>query len=258
MVNEIVVCGDSFGCGIGLPYNRCFEDSFGGLIAKHYNVPHTVYARSGCCNYVIYLQVKKVIEDYKHKQKPFVLITTTNHSRVIVPSDHSKNEFNTYTLEDVEYTLHEPYSGRESGNKRPLPFTPKTKPKLVSETVSNIFHYTNGHTPNLEYLFSNVKNKLHAIKTFYEEIYDDSIKQDYDTSLILMMNVMLKEVDIPHLIMSSNQHNDRFVDTKNYFYNNWGQYSQKYPDTMGSGHCDERGHVEVANKIINRIEGQAW
>ncbi len=44
MVNEIVICGDSFGCGIGLPFETCFEDSFGGIISRHYNVPHTVYA----------------------------------------------------------------------------------------------------------------------------------------------------------------------------------------------------------------------
>ena len=258
MVNEIVVCGDSFGCGMGLPFRRCFEDSFGGLTAKYFNVPHTVYARSGCCNYVIYLQVKKVIEDYKHKEKPFVLITTTNHSRFVFPSDHSDSGYNVYTLEDVEYTIHEPYSGRENGYKRPLPFKPKSKPKLVSETVSNIMYYTKGDTPNLEYLFSNVKNKLSAIKTFYEELYDDSIKQDYDAGLILMINAMLKEAGIPHLIMTPNEHHDRFIDKANYFYNNWGKYSQKYPDALGSGHCDERGHIDVASKIIDRIERQKW
>jgi hypothetical protein len=254
MVNEVVVCGDSFACGIGLPFNSCFENSFGGLVAKHYNVPHTVYARSGCCNYVIYLQVKKVIEDYKYKTKPFVLITITDHSRSAFPSDHAGQGYNNYTLEDVEYTNYEPYSGRESGIKRPLPFTPKQKPKLISETVSNILYYFSGKAPNLEYLFVNVKNKFSAIKTFYEELYDDSIKQSYDTGLILMMNAMLKEANIPHLIMTPNEHNDRFVNKENYFYNNWGHYSQKYPDAVGSGHCNEKGHKEVAEKLIKRIE----
>lgn len=254
MVNEIVVCGDSFGCGIGLPFETCFENSFGGLVSQHYKVPHTVYARSGCCNYVIYLQVKKVIEDYKHKNKPFVLVTTTHHSRFVFPSNNASNGYNNYSLEDVEYTVHEPYSGRESGIKRSLPFTPSAKPKLVSETVSNIVYFLADKAPNLEYLFSNVKNKLSAIKTFYEELYDDSIKQDYDSGIILTMHMMLKEHGIPHLIMAPNEHNNRFIDKENYFYNNWGHYSQKYPDKNGSGHCDERGHREVANKLINRIE----
>ena len=255
MVNEIVVCGDSFGCGIGLPFKHCFEKSFGGLISQQYNVPHTVYARSGCCNYVIYLQVKKVIEDYKHKDKPVVLVTTTNHSRFVFPSDHADSGYNNYSLEDVAYTLHEPYSGREHVYKRPLPFTPKSKPKLVSETVSNFVYYFKGKAPNLEYLFSNVKEKLSAIKSFYEELYDDSIKQDYDSGVILMMHMMLKEAGFPHVIMSPNPHQDRFIDKKNYLQNNWGTYSQKYPDVMGSGHCDEQGHIEVAEKIIKHIEG---
>jgi hypothetical protein len=253
MVNEIVVCGDSFACGIGLPFSSCYEKSFGGLVSQHYKVPHTVYARSGCCNYVIYLQVKKVIEDYKHKNKPFVLVTTTHHSRFVFPSDHAGSGYNNYSLEDVVYTLHEPYSGRESGLIRPMPFTPNPKPKLVSETVSNILYYLAGKAPNLEYLFSNVKNKLSAIKTFYEELYDDSIKQDYDSGIILMMHMMLKENNIPHLIMSPNEYNDRFISKENYFHNNWGEYSRKYPDRMGSGHCDERGHVEVAKKLIKTI-----
>lgn len=254
MVKEIVVCGDSFACGIGLSPRTCFEDSFGGLVAKYFKVPFTVLARSGCCNYVIYLQALKVVEDYKHKEKPLVLITTTNHSRFIFPSDHADSGYNHYTLEDVEYDLHEPYSKRDQQNRRPLPFEPNSKPKLVSETVSNVMYYLDGKAPNLEYLFTDVKSKFSAIKNYYEELYDDEIKQTYDTALILMMHNCLKEASIPHLIMTPTEHNDRFIDRENYLFNNWGYYAQKYPDKMGSGHCDERGHKEVAEKIIDRIE----
>lgn len=254
MVNEVVVCGDSFACGIGIPYEFCFEKSFGGFLAQHYNVPHTVYARSGCCNYVIYLQVKKVIEDYKHKKSPLVIISTTNHSRSVFPTNTSTSQYVDYKLEDVEYTLHEPYSGREHQFKRPLPFVPNPNPKLVSETVSNILYYLGGKSPNLSYLFSKLKNKLSAIKIFYEELYDDSIKQNYDSGIILLMHKLLEENNIPHIIMSPNAHQDRFINSKNYFYNNWGEYSRRYPDKMGSGHCDERGHIEVYRKLLKHIE----
>lgn len=255
MVNEIVVCGDSFACGIGIPFKYCFEKSFGGVLAEHYNVPHTVYARSGCCNYVIYLQVKKVIEDYRHKKTPLVIISTTNHSRSVFPTDNTDNStYVDYKLEDVEYTLHEPYSGMEYQYRRSLPFVPNPKPKLASETVSNVLYYLGGSAPNLSYLFSNLKNKLSAIKVFYEELYDDSIKQNYDSGIILLMHKLLEENNIPHIILSSNDHHDRFIDPKNYMHNDWGHYVRKYPDNLGSGHCDERGHSEVAYNLIPRIE----
>lgn len=253
MVTRVAICGDSFACGIGMPFDHCFEKSFGSLVASHFNVPYNIYARGGCCNYVIYLQVKKVIEDYKHKEKPLVLITTTNHSRFIIPSDHAGSGYNNYTLEDVEYNLHEPYSDRCHEFARPLPFTPSKKPKLVSETVSNLIYFIKGKAPNLKYLFSDVSRKLAAVKTYYEELYDDEIKQTYDTGLILMMHMLLKEAGFPHLIMTANRHDDRFINAENYMHNDWGYYSRTYPDTMGSGHCTEQGHTLVAEKIIEKV-----
>lgn len=256
MVDRIAVCGDSFACGIGLDPQYCFEKSFGGSVAQHLNIPYDIYARSGCCNYVIMLQVEKVLTDHRHSTvKPLVIITTTHHSRFVIPSDHAKSGYNSYTLEDVDYTLHEPYSDRDAP-RRPLPFTPSKKPKLVSETVSNFVYYDKGDAPNLKYLFSNIEHKYFAIKTYYEQLYDDEIKQTYDTGLILMMHNLLKEQKFPHIIMSPNKHNDRFIDKKNYLHNDWGMYSQQYPDTRGSGHCDEQGHRLVAYKLLEKINNE--
>lgn len=255
MVTEVVVCGDSFGCGSGMDPATCFEQSFGSLVAMRYNVPYNIYARSGCCNYIILLQVKKVIEDYKNrKEKPLVLITTTHHSRFTIPTDHAGTGYNNYTLEDVDYTLYHPYSENDGEHRRKIPFTPKGKPKLASETISNFSYYYEGNADNLGYLFSNVKHKLSAINTYYKELYDDSIKQTNDTGLILQMHHLLKESNFPHIVMGSNEHEDRFIDRANYLNNNWGIYSKKYPDKYRSGHCDHRGHQAVANEIISKLE----
>lgn len=256
MVKEVAICGDSFACGSGIDSKYCFERSFGSLVAGSLSVPYKIFARSGCCNYVIFLQVKKVIEEYKHKEKPLVLISTTNHSRFTFPSDHVTKAYNNYTLEDVEYHLHEPYCDREGWHRRDIPFKPSKTPKLISETISNFIHFASGEGPNLAYLFKDVDAKFSAIKTFYEELYDDSIKETNDTGLILMMHMMLKEEGFPHIIMSPNQHQNRFIDKENFLLNDWGVYSRKYPDNGKSGHCDERGHVEVANNIIEKIKNQ--
>lgn len=254
MVKEIIVCGDSFGCGSGIPVETCFESSFGGQTAEHFNVPLNVYARSGCCNYVIYLQVKQVIEDYRAKEKPFVLITTTNHSRFCFPIDTTSGYVN-YTLADVDYNSYLPYAEHTGLGRRPKPLEKFNEPKLVSETISNVLHFLEKNANNLAKLFVKLKPKLETVKAYYRDLYDDEIKQTYDHGLILMMHHELKEAGIPHLIMSPDEYRDRHIDKENYFYNNWGYYSQKYPDIYGSGHCTEEGHLEVANKIIKRIEG---
>lgn len=254
MVKEIVVCGDSFGCGSGIPLEYCFEESFGGQVADHFNVPLNVYARSGCCNYVIYLQVKQVIEDYRAKEKPFVLISTTNHSRFTFPVDTTLGYVN-YTLADVDYDSYTPYSEHTGPGRRPKPLENFNKPKLISETVSNILYFLEQNPGNLAPLFHSIKEKLKTVELYFRDLYDDEIKQVNDTGLILLMHYELKEAGIPHLIMTPSEHRDRFIDKENFFYNNWGYYSQKYPDLYGSGHCTEAGHTEVAKKIIKRIEG---
>jgi len=254
MVKEIVVCGDSFGCGSGIPLESCFEASFGGQVADHFNVPLNVYARSGCCNYVIYLQVKQVIEDYRAKEKPFVLISTTNHSRFTFPVDTTLGYVN-YTLADVDYDSYTPYSEHTGPGRRPKPIENFNKPKLISETVSNILYFLEQNPGNLAPLFYSIKRKIKTVELYFRDLYDDEIKQVNDTGLILLMHNELKEAGIPHLIMTPSEHRDRFIDKENFFYNNWGYYSQKYPDLYGSGHCTEVGHMEVAKKIIKRIEG---
>jgi len=256
MVKEVAICGDSFACGLGIETKYCFEKSFGSLVAESLAASYKIYARGGCCNYIIFLQVQKVIEDYKHKEKPLVLVSTTNHSRFTFPSDHVTNAYNNYTLEDVEYHLHEPYCDRDGWDRREIPFKTNKTPKLISETISNFIHFASGSGPNLAYLFKNVNEKFSAIKTFYEELYDDSIKQTNDTGLILMMHMMLKEAGFPHLILSPNQDQNRFIDKQNFLLNDWGVYSRMYPDIYKSGHCDERGHVLVSDKIIKKIKNE--
>lgn len=261
MVNNIVTCGDSFACGTGIDDEVSFERSFGGLVASHYGLPNKILARPGCCNYVIYLQIRKAISDALEKNtKPLVLVSVTHHSRFTFPSDYSTGVFRNYTLEDVDYNCVSPYSNN-SKHKRDLPFIPTRNPRLISDTVGNFLHYIEtcegkssiDQPTAIEKYFSNIKTKIPAMKLFYEHLYDDSIKQIYDYSLLLMAHNLLDEHQIPHIILDSATHYCRFIKEENYLENHWGEYCVKYPDSYKSGHCDERGHVEVAEKIINKI-----
>jgi hypothetical protein len=256
MVTSVSVCGDSFGCGSGLPLESCYEQSFGGLVADNLKIPLKVYARSGCCNFVISLQVKKIIDqNIDTVDKPLVLITTTHHSRFTMPvgSGHS---YQHYDLSDVDYMRYPPYSSKGNSKPRPLEFNISKKPKLISDTISNFVWYTEKGADNLGYLFTELRPKMDSARRYLAEIYDDTIKQTYDTALILKMHLDLKHAGIPHIIMSPDTHNLRVMDNINFFENNWGFYSKNYPDTMNSGHCNEVGHILVANKLIEKIQNE--
>jgi hypothetical protein len=254
MLDSLAVCGDSFGVGSGISNNpqEMINQSFGAVVSKNYNLPLKIFARSGCCNYVIYLQIKKIIEQYKIKKiNPFVLVTTTHHSRFVISSEPEMG-FVQYDLSDVDYKTYNFFDNEEDFLKF-LPFTPKEQPRLVSETLSNFLHFTADKLTNLDKLFRRVKEKISFIENYYKYIYSDSVKHDYDNSLIVMMHLELKRHNIPHLILVSNQDLENYIDKKNFLLNNWGYYSRKYPDIYNSGHCTGQGHTELAQIIIEKI-----
>jgi len=265
MVTHIAVCGDSFGVGMGLPDDRCFEDNFSGVVSSYFDLPQKVYARSGCCNMTIFLQVEKIIQQIKRDKtyEPFVLITTTFHERIIFPLDDGF-KYKNPDLSDIEYLSYNPYHEmHQDVNKnyssdwksphRKLEFEPSNNPRLITETISNIQHYQAGKAHGIARLFIKVnKRKFQAIRDYFLELFDTGIKKKYDDSLFVHMHLLLKHYNIPHLIMGMNL--PTIIDKKNNFQHNWGFYIKKYPDGYGSGHCNETGNKKVGEHVIKHIK----
>lgn len=254
MVTSIAVCGDSFGIGIGISNDpqKMISESFGARVAKYFEVPIKIFARSGCCNYVIYLQVKKVIEQFKTKEiNPLVLITVTHHSRFVFPIENEPHHI-IYDLSDVNYKIYNIFHTEEELESF-LPFIPKKEPKLISETVSNFLHFNKQGLINLKKFFNKLEKKVKVLEEYFKYLYSDSIKKDYDTSLIVMMHLELKRYNIPHLILTPDDYLSNFIEQQNFLQNDWGYYSKKYPDKYSSGHCTEIGHMELAKIIIEKI-----
>lgn len=251
MVNHIAVCGDSFGTGSGLPDDRCYEDFFGGLISKHFNLPLKVYARSGCCNFVIFLQVKKIIEEFeKTKQKPFVVITTTYHERFSVPIEDLK--YHELDLSYVDYKNYTPYTPWAKP-QRPIEFDIK-EPKIFSQTMTNInLFLSRGYWTDTMFNIID-KKKLKILQDYYLNSFSPHIKQVYDYALISHMHLLLKQKNIPHLIMVSHKINHQQIPQSNIVEIDWGNICQQYPDKLGTGHCDERGHQLAFDKMKPIIE----
>lgn len=250
VIDCVAVCGDSFGCGSGMPEHRCYEDSFGGNLSRKLDVPLKVYARSGCCNFTIFLQVKKIIDQFNHKvHRPLVLITLTNHSRVIFPIDSTRISTNC-DLKNVDYFNYQPYSAN-SQPQRPLHFEINDKPNLLSETISNMNLCLSGHHLKHDVKFRKILDrKWKAISMYFEEIYDDSIKMEYDVSISTMMHHVLKEAGLPHVIIGFGRHMHRFIPDPHFVEIHWGDISAKYPDESNSGHCNAIGHGIVADKML--------
>jgi hypothetical protein len=253
MLTHLAVCGDSFGTGEGLPDDVRYEKSFGGVVADRFDLPLKVYARSGCCNFTIYLQVKKIVEQVKSNThyNPFVLITTTYHERMIIPIDDGFR-YTRPDLADVEYLSYTPYWAAPGWIKRPMEFSPRTA-RLVTETVSNFQHFrSRGHT-HLSKLFAKLREeKIRAIEEYYLHLFDTGIKKEQDDALFVTMHLMLKKAGIPHAIMGVAL--PAVIDVENILRFDWGKYSQAYPDNMGSGHCSEEGNKCAADQIIDHIK----
>ena len=110
MVDLLVTCGDSFACGSGLEDEDCFEKSYAGLTASKIGVPQKVLARPGCCNYIIWLQIKYAVENIAKTQKPFVLITMTNAARTTwFKPFNNKSEGTEPSIEYLNYQDYPPY-----------------------------------------------------------------------------------------------------------------------------------------------------
>lgn len=246
VLTHIAVCGDSFAVGHGLDFETQFEKSFGGVVAQHYKLKHLVYGRSGCCNFVIYLQVKKIVEQVKKNKDfhPLVILTDTWNERITFPI--RKSWFSDEAdLSEVDYLNYSPY--REG---KPLAFKTKKNYRLVSEGITTIHQ---GKRFGLNQLYNKIKPEhLQGIESYFTEIYDNEIKREMDSSLIASAHMLLNKVNIPHLFLTREKNN--LIDIKNNIQSRWEKLLEKYPDSQGSGHCNEVGHKLVAEEIINHVD----
>lgn len=252
-MDTLVVCGDSYGVGVGLKEETAFEHSFGGLISKQLSLPLKIYARSGICNFGIYLQVKKVIEEFKEgKHNPLVLVSLTDHSRVFVTSDNiNKDDLNLSNMDYGNATPYAPYSNP----KRVPPFHLNT-PKLFSQTICDIDSYLNnqnsGSSPEAFKILP--KYKMDALKIYLSDLYCDFTKEEYDSGLVSKIHLMLKYHNINHVIIGSPIEKYYYIDKDNFCDFDWRKISDLYPDEHGSSHCNEYGHELASIEILKTLK----
>lgn len=252
-LTHLAVCGDSFSVGHGLDPEVQFEKSFGGLIAEQLDLEHAVYGRSGCCNFVIYLQVKKIVEQHlkNPKFRPFVIVSSTWWCRITFRAKKSWFGRNREPdLSDVDYLNYEPYR-KEYPVRRSLPFKPNRRFRFVSETLLTFLK--GQEIRGLEHLFkkSSTEN-ISPLTAFFEEVYDEQLKKETDKCMLGSAHLLLKKHNIPHVFLL--QEENDLIEHKNNLQLHWNNITYHYPDVRGTGHCNEQGHNIAANTILQHID----
>jgi hypothetical protein len=257
LINFVATCGDSFACGAGMPKHENFEKSFGGLTADYLQVPQRVIARSGCCNYAIWLQVKHVVKEWSKEGNPFVIISITNSARTTWYKPFAEPSVGEEpTIQHLNYEDYEPYSKHTpEEHRRTIPV--QTDNIMQSETLQNLDSFFDSSIkatwPQMEH---EPNARLKVLKDWVAGFFNFEIKQEYDNAILLNAHCLLKQAGIPHVFMGWQPDLQNLLPKENYVGVDWGWWSQRYPDPQGTGHCDEHGHREVFKQIKSKVEVQ--
>ena len=257
MVDLLVTCGDSFACGSGLEDEDCFEKSYAGLTASKIGVPQKVLARPGCCNYIIWLQIKYAVENIAKTQKPFVLITMTNAARTTwFKPFNNKPEGTEPSIEYLNYQDYPPYDTHTRKTlRRPIPV--QTDNTMQSETLTNLDTFLDTNQKASWPQFQHESNaRIKILRDWVADFFNFDIKNEYDNGILTQGHLLLKKHNIPHLFMGWQPQFGDLLPEENYVANDWGFYSREYPDARETGHCDYTGHRLVHEAIWNKVEQQ--
>ena len=76
-----------------------------------------------------------------------------------------------------------------------------------------------------------------------------------------MIHILCKKANLKHIIGVDNWSYDLYaevIDPENLVKLDWGVLSVEYPDTLGSFHTSEQGHVTASEIILDKIKSNTW
>ncbi|MFI5405227.1 MAG: hypothetical protein ACHQ1D_01805 [Nitrososphaerales archaeon] len=262
-IKKLVICGDSFAYGIG-----CINldtQPFGVLVAKEFNWELIRLARGSASNYTIYLQgmFAADLEEPPH----LIVLSTTSYDRVEWVKEHMPENFcaNRHTLRNLNYHQYPPHQIAQPHHKEPMSFHLQDdmlySPYILSEQVGGVDDCIKMRkkNPNFKYydrLCTEPTEKLQMIVDYNVRIFDYNIKKNYDIGMLLQAYTYIKKKGINCIIMINGYDNEyyKFFNEEDIFYQDWGQLSVTFPDTIGSMHTSEEGHADTAIRLIRRIK----
>ena len=188
-MKTLVVCGDSYMSAVG-PTEFGYREHFTEILAAKLGWEYITYARGGCSNQVIRLQVDEAIK----RNPTLIIIGTTSPNRYEYPVSRNLNPIRGYGsgfyikdkgLRNIDYNTKE-----RSFVDDPL-FFQSFKNTLISDTLSNII------LPNRTKTSPEI---FDAWSKFHEHCFDINWKKQLDTWIISSALYKLCSLKIPFLI----------------------------------------------------------
>ena len=254
----LVVCGDSFNYGIGCRNQH--TEPYGVLTADHFNWDLIRLARGSSSNYTTYLQGKYAAS---MQAKPhLVILGVTSYDRVEWLAT-GKRLTDEPTLENLNYHQYPPHHFPQPNHDAPMEYhlqnNPLYDPKILSEQVVAFSEYLKiAKKGNKDGYYDRLQNesinKIELIEKYYFDIFNSWIKRDYDTGVLMLAYRKIKNQGIHCIILSQDQRYSEFVDNaSDFFFQDWGRVTRLWPDSVGSLHTGEGGHLDTANRLIEHI-----
>lgn len=253
------VCGDSFMAAINdVGENSGYGLHFTEILGKKLDWDVVTFARGGCSNNAIRLQIDEII-----KYNPsHVIIGLTSPDRMEIPIEDLKiEEFknkNYYKkiqqinfipsngIFNIEYSSYPDQSSNHEGFK-------KTPPTLRSETLYNVFNYENSVLS---------KEQLKAVEYYYNYLYDFEWKRKLDAWVISDGLHKLKNNNIDFTVIISHFELDDFHFFKNDIANissdlNPNKYYSTEPTTPYRFHLTEEDEIKLAEHWYKFLQNKS-
>ena len=255
-MKRLVVCGDSFNCGIGCL--DLFTEPYGVLLAEKLGYELIMLARGGASNYAAHLQAEYAV---KHLNADLIIIGTTSYDRVDWVSEVRDKGITDLTALNINYHQYPPYNGEYNG-KRPPDFYfknhPGYNPALLTEQVGGIDYYLDkknkiGNTDYFKRFHTEPREKLQMLVDAYVQTTYEPIKQQYDIGVILKAYMKAQQKGIRTIVLTDSSELIELINKDDILTMSWFQLSTIYPDTIGSGHAGPGAHVEVAEKLFKKF-----
>lgn len=248
---KLVVCGDSFNCGIGC--NDLSTQPYGVLLARSLGMELTTLARGGASNYTVHLQA-----EYAIRMSPkVVIIGTTSYDRFEWVSEDKKLNHPPTAL-NINYHEYPPHHGNGAV---PYYFEGRMdyKPMILTEQAGGIEYFVrHRHKEGAGDYFKRYHNepidKLQLMIDYYVHVSNGHIDEQYDISTIFKAYTKVNRAGIRCIVLTDNPELLELIGPEDTYYCNWFSLAKKYPDTVGSGHASPEAHALVAEALHKKLE----
>lgn len=197
MRKKLVVCGDSFYSPVSSP-DSCRGTHFCEVLASNLGWDLVSFAKGACSNQVIRLQIDEAM-----KESPdLIIIGVTGNDRMEIPVTHRK-EKGYWNLVHSNESAFRPqnglkdilYSTRSDTSQNNLLFQ-DADPRLVSETLNNLFWYRDDYVDILP------EGIIDILEQWFCSVYDMNWKKLQDTWILSSGFSKLEQNNMPYFVAS--------------------------------------------------------